>query len=124
MANQGVHIGVLLACPAAPMAELIIGMVNAQVHMVKTVKRRFDVAMGIVFPTLPNFLSMAAWRLAPCLVRQERCPWLGVLSGLDFNVLQVRLADVKSLITRFTQGLRQGSLVQRKLNAVVAHAVT
>ena len=123
VANECIHIGVLLACPTPPMAVLIIGMVNAQVYMVKAIKRRFNVAGGVVFPSFPNFLPMAARRLAARLVCQTRCSRFGVLRGLDFNVLQVRFAHVKGLVARIAQGLRQGSLVQGKLYAVVANTM-
>ena len=123
VANEFIHMGVLLASPTPPMAEFIIGMVNAQVHMVKAVKRDFDVAGWVVFPSFPNFLPMATRRLAARLVGQAGCSRLGVLRRFDFNVLQVGFTHVKSLVFRIAQGLRQGSLVQGKLNAVVANTM-
>ena len=123
VANEFIHMGVLLASPTPPMAEFIIGMVNAQVHMVKAVKRGFDVAGWVVFPSFPNFLPMATRRLAARLVGQAWWSRLGVLRRFDFNVLQVGFTHVKSLVSRIAQGLRQGSLVQGKLNAVVANTM-
>ena len=82
VANEFIHMGVLLASPTPPMAEFIIGMVTAQVHMVKAVKRGFDVAGWVVFPSFPNFLPMATRRLAARLVAKRGVPGLGYCAGL------------------------------------------
>ena len=113
----------LPAQPPAPVPVLEVGVHDREIRALEAVVGQLEVVRGIALPGRFQLLAVPPGAAAARLDRQAVLRIARPLRRRAVDVLQMRLADQRGGVAGGAQQLDEHGLVQRKLDAVVAHAV-